>query len=133
MAERKNLTIHTVKLAVSDQPNDVFSSNSASAPIEEEWNVVQSSEWVASLSPSPSSNPSKSSSTCPPSRLKESEMSPTQNKPELSDKDFPPLGLLKGEHKIGSGYWDDKKTSKNESEAIVAMEFVHFILPHRHT
>jgi hypothetical protein len=67
----------------------------------------------------------KNSSGAIPSLLKKSEMSPTQKKPELTDKDFPPLGLLKGEQKAGCGYCGDRQTTKNESEAID--ELVHFI------
>jgi hypothetical protein len=61
-----------------------------------------------------------------PSQLKTSEISPTQKKPELTDKDFPPLGPLKGEQKTGSGYWEDRKTAKNENE--VNVESVHLFL-----
>lgn len=124
VGEKKHLTIHTSKLPVSNPPNDVFSSNSASVAVEEGWNMVQSPDWVAPLSPSPSS-PLSSKTTSAPllPHLKKTETSPTQQKPELTDKDFPPLGPTKGEQKLGSGYWEDKRTTQIENEANV--ESVH--------
>jgi hypothetical protein len=101
MAEKKKLTIQTS--GISDPPNDVFSSNSASA-VDDKRNMLQTSEWIAPLSPSLSLKNSSGTLL-------------TQKKPELTDKDFPPLGPVKGEQKAGGGYWGDRKTNINDREA----------------
>jgi hypothetical protein len=125
--EKKNLTILTSKIPISNPPNDVFSSNSASTAIEDEWNLVQSCEGVTPVSPSPSSPVStKNSSTYIPFRVQKGEMSPTQKQLELTDKDFPPLGPSKSDQKAGSGCWGDRKFPKNENE--MTAEFVHILL-----
>ena len=117
VAEKKKLTIQTY--SNNNQANDVFSSNAASSPVYNKWNIVQASEGVTPLSPSPSSNiPSVL-----PSHQQKSQISPIQKKLELSDKDFPPLGPVKAEHKTGSGSWGDRKQPKNDSEDVNRFAF----------
>lgn len=106
--ERVNLTIQTSR--VLDASDDVFSSNTAFSATNSGWSAIPSPvRGAPPVSPSPSA-----------SRARIFDTPLVQKKPELTDKDFPPLGPMKGERKLSGGYWVTKNETDNVDECVIS-------------
>lgn len=109
--ERKNLTISTsrpkltLKAPVDD---DVFSSNSSGATIASGGRPIAPRMFTPGVSPS-SPLSMRSSARLFYSRSETDAMSPTQRKPELNDKDFPPLASVRRT-------WGDRMEEESDNE-----------------